>query len=307
MIVSLLVFWFTFIVGVILFLMGIKSTSIILSNKFTIPKSYVNMYSWFVVTFVCLLFLSVKVGYYFNYEGEVLATLTAIDSLWVVFIITHLKQDKWRELPLRKMLLRKIATEKDLEYRKLTSKDFAMANRIEYIPNVIVRERPSVQRKKYVARDNRYILLKPYRNGDKATVVEWYGEKNDCFFKILDNYDSFKSITNLEEILFQIITLYTDFIDRDIFIDFTGFAIKLEDEVTENYQGRATLVITDELIQNDNVEYEDRYIAKKYYLNSFIIHFIGWNFSDIARNNVLVKLGLTELKKLARDRGLYQV
>lgn len=61
----------------------------------------------------------------------------------------------------------------------------------------------------------------------------------------MDNQSSFKNITNLSEILLQMVRLYAKYIDENVFIGSFGFAIKLDEEVRPDYVGRATLVMTD--------------------------------------------------------------
>ena len=304
---SVLVFLLTVFLGLISVFSGLSGATIVSGRKHSLPKTYRIMYlSMFIGLLFFSILLSLRIGYIFPYEGEILATFVLINVPLVMYVFSSRTSKRRKTVTFKNVFLHHKVTKKDLEYQKLTSKQFAEENNIEYIPNVIKKGLSSVDRKKkYVAKDNKYILLYPYKNGNSVRLIEWYGENEKGeYFLIFSNQKSFEGITNLEEILFEIVRLYTKYLREDVFIDFSGFAIKLQDKVTKDYKGRASLVVTDELIRNDRIEYEDRDDAKVYYTKSFLTHFIGWNFGSLARNSMLLKIGLREFRRIAANEGL---
>ncbi len=95
---------------------------------------------------------------------------------------------------------------------------------------------------------------------------------------IMDNRSSFKCIINLSDIILQMVRLYAKYIDANMFIASDGFAIRLDDEVCPDYTGKASFVLTDDAVRNNKVKTNQITEAKKYFLNDFLDHFIGWNF-----------------------------
>lgn len=304
---SVLVFLLTVSFGIFSMFIGMCGATIVSNSKQNLPKSYRIMYlSAFIGLLFFAILLSLKIGYDFSYEGEILVALVLINVPLVIYVFSSRTSKGRKSVAFKNVFFKYKVTEEDLAYQKLTSKEFAEENGIEFIPSVVKKRLSSMEKKKkYVAMDNRCISLYPYKHGNSITPIEWYGENEKGeYFLILSNKNCFEGITNLDDILFDIIRLYSKYIGDDVFIDFSGFAIKLQDEVTKNYKGRASLVVTEELIQNDRIEYEDRYNAKSYYVKIFLTHFIGWNFGRHARQSTSLKVALYELRKLIAKEGL---
>ena len=129
--------------------------------------------------------------------------------------------------------------------------------------------------------------------------------------EILSNEDCFKGITNLGEILGQMIDLYANNLDNEVFISSAGFAIKLEDEVEMPYLGRAKLVLTNKSILNRDVGFseEEKFEAKKKCINTFLGIYLKPNFGVIFENNKelnekLRRFNLEVVKRGLRDRSI---
>lgn len=120
----------------------------------------------------------------------------------------------------------------------------------------------------------------------------------------MDNQSSFKGITNLGDIILQMVRLYAKYIDDNVFIASAGFAIKLDDEVSPDYVGRASLVLTDDAIRNNKVRPEQVTEAKKYFINDFLDHYIGWNFGVAVKSNSQLEKELLEFNNLVISKGL---
>lgn len=304
---SVLIFLLTVFLGVFTIFIGLSGAITVSDRKHNLPKTYRIMYlSMYIGLLFFSVLLSLRIGYDFPYEGEILVTFVIINVPLIMYVFSSRTSKRRISVAFKNVFFKYKVTEEDLEYQKLTSEEFAEENYIEFMPSVVKKRLGSIEKKKkYVAANNRYISLYPYKDGNSVTPIEWYGENEKGeYFLILSNENYFEGITNLDDILFDIIRLYSKYIKDDVFIDFSGFAIKLQDEVTENYKGRASLVVTNELIRNDRIEYEDRYDAKRYYVRSFITHFIGWNFGRNARQSTSVKVALYELRRLIAKEGL---
>ena len=191
-------------------------------------------------------------------------------------------------------------------FQKITAKDIATENGIDYIPKVT--EKKYNSGKEYVnqfyAENGCYILLYPPNDGMPTCPFEWYGEFDGETKMLMDNQSSFKNITNISEILLHMVRLYAKYIDENVFIGSYGFAIKLDEEVRPNYVGRATLVMTDFAIQNKRVNPKQVVDEKKYYINEFLDHFIGFNFGVAVKSNPQLEKELLEFNNLVISKGL---
>lgn len=194
----------------------------------------------------------------------------------------------------------------EADYQKVTAKTVAKENDIGYISDA--RGKKISKKRKYVnsvyAGKGKYILLHPANDGMPTCPIEWYGEFNGKTEMIMDNQSSFKGITNLSEIILQMVRLYAKYIDENIFIASAGFAIELEDEVCPNYHGRAKLVLTKDSIRNNKVKPEQIIEAKKYFINDFLDHYIGWNFGVAVKSNPELEKELIEFNNLVIRKGL---
>lgn len=191
-------------------------------------------------------------------------------------------------------------------YQKITSKQIAAENGIEYIEDAKSARLDSST--KYVhhfySRDGKYISLYPSKTEISTVPIEWYFDFDGELKMLMDNQSSFKNITNLDEIISQILKLYTKYVDRDIFISPESFAIKLEDKVCPNYNGRAKLVLTKDSIRNDTISPNQLIEAKKYFLNTFLDHFIGWNFKDVIKSSPKLEKEFINFNNLVVTKGL---
>ena len=191
-------------------------------------------------------------------------------------------------------------------FQKITAKDIATENGIDYIPSVTEKKYKSGKQyvNQFYAENGCYILLHPANDGMPTCPFEWYGEFDGETKILMDNQSSFKGITNLSEILLQMVRLYAKYIDDEMFIASAGFAIRLDDEVCPDYTGKASFVLTDDAIRNNNVKPEQVIEAKKYFLNDFLDHFIGWNFGVAVKSNPQLEKELLEFNSLVISKGL---
>ena len=192
------------------------------------------------------------------------------------------------------------------DFQKITAKKFATENGIEYISKATGKKLHSNEKyvnQVYAVKGN-YILLHPANDGMPTCPIEWYGKFDGENKMIMDNQSSFKCITNLSDIILQMVRLYAKYIDADMFIASAGFAIRLDDEVCPDYTGKASFVLTDDAIRNNKVKPDQVIEAKKYFLNDFLDHFIGWNFGVAVKSNPQLERELLEFNNLVISKGL---
>lgn len=192
------------------------------------------------------------------------------------------------------------------DFQKITAKMIAEENGIGYIPKATGARIQLYEEfvTRVLAAEGKYILLHPANDGMPTCPIEWYGKFNGEYQMIMDNQTSFKYITNLSEIILQMVRLYVKYIDEDVFIGSMGFAIRLDDEVCPYYYGKASFVLTDDAIQNSQVKPKQVVAAKKFFVNEFLDHFIGWNFGVAVRSNPELEKELLELNDLVISKGL---
>ena len=192
-------------------------------------------------------------------------------------------------------------------FQDITAKDIAEENGIEYTSKAKGEKlsvKGNIVNQYYIAR-GQYILLSPVNDGFATYITfEWYKRYNRKTRMIIDNQSSFKCITNLSDILLQMVRLYTRYIDEDVFIDSDGFAIRLDDEVRPRYKGSATLVLTDDAICNKRIKPDETIKAKKYFVNTFLDRYIGLNFGVAITSNPQLEKELLELNNLVISKGL---
>lgn len=194
----------------------------------------------------------------------------------------------------------------ETKFQKITAKQLATDNGIEYISDARGKRMNSKNEKvnRFYARKGKYLLLHPANDGLPTCPFEWWGTFDGKPKMLLHNQHSFKNITNLAEIILQMIQLYSKYIDDDIFIAWAGFAIRLDDELHPDYHGKATLVLTQDSIRNDKVKPKEIIEAKKYFINDFLDHYIGWNFGVVVTSNAELEKALIDFNNLVIEKGL---
>lgn len=197
-------------------------------------------------------------------------------------------------------------TIENADFQKITAKEVAIENGIGYISKARGRNLNTIKKgvNKVFAAKGKYILLHPANDGMPTSPIEWYGKfllKNKI---IMDNQSSFKCITNLSDIILQMVKLYEKYIDDNMFIASDGFAIRLDDKVCPDYRGKASLVLTADAIRNNKVKPEQVIEAKKYFLNDFLDHFIGWNFGVAVKSDPQLEKELLKFNAVVISKGL---
>ena len=147
---------------------------------------------------------------------------------------------------------------------------------------------------------NNLVYFYPLNDGMPRCGFEFY--KNDKL--IIDNDKEYSQISNLDEILLQMVRIFNQSLDNRIVLDPYYFMLELTDEICENYHGSANLVITEKAIRNQKLNEENFDEATKYFINHFLDHFIGWNFGLSVNRNEDLKRELEELNEKVIDMGI---
>ena len=148
--------------------------------------------------------------------------------------------------------------------------------------------------------DKNLIFLYPVNDGMPTCSFEFYKDGK----LIIDNNNEYSEITNLDEIILQLVEIYNEAIVSRIVLDPYYFMLELTDEIKENYHGKAKLVITEKAIRNQCLNENNFEEARKYYINHFLDHFIGWNFGVSVNRNQELKDKLEELNKVIINFGI---
>lgn len=132
-------------------------------------------------------------------------------------------------------------------------------------------------------------------NDGYATIPFYYYKDRDLVIK---NSNAFTEIENLDEILLEMVKLYSSALDDKIALNPFGFMLKLEDEIQKDYKGKASLVLTDRAIAKQTNE------SRKLCINIFLDHFIGWNFGLSVNRNEELESELIKLNNKVIEKGL---
>ena len=147
---------------------------------------------------------------------------------------------------------------------------------------------------------NNLVYFYPLNDGMPTCGFEFY--KNGEL--VIDNDKEYSQISNLDEILLQMVRIFNQSLDNRIVLDPYYFMLELTDEICENYHGNVNLVITEKAIRNQELNEENFDEATKYFINHFLDHFIGWNFGLSVNRNKDLKRELEELNEKVIDMGI---
>lgn len=299
--------------GIVVLFMGFQAVNT--GWKRVIPKSYRITYcSLYVCYIVGSFYLSRNIIINSPSDGEaifaaILMTLIIADIIFIPAVLIT-REGVTRKISFKNTLVYGFRKKLEKGYQKLNTEEFAMQNNMGYI-SVIGGNRieNDEEIERIIARENKYIKFYPYNDGyNYSPKKEWFGmfyiDGDVSYMKIMDTNKAFNCITNLKEILLQMIQLYWDSIEKDIYMDPYEFGLLLEDEPSSKYVGRARLVMTADTIKNKKIEIDEKEKAKVYYLNRFLDCFIGWNFGAIINEDVELQIRLKQLNELAILKGL---
>lgn len=252
--------------------------------------TYVTLYTCYTVCSICLTRMKNNLS---DLEAIELAIIIALIIANIILIPACVITRNYtvRKISFKNTLLYGFRSKEEQVYQKFDVQEFAKKNNLGYIANITgnrIENDNDIER--IIAKDNKYIKFYPFNDGYAySPKKEWYGkfEKNgsEYYAKIMDTKTAFNCITNLKEIIMHIIQIYTNNINKDVFIDPYEFVLELEDEPVEGYVGTAKLLITEDTIKNSKIEIDEKEKSKKYYLNRFLNCFIGWNFGVVISEN----------------------
>ena len=144
------------------------------------------------------------------------------------------------------------------------------------------------------------VYFYPLNDGMPTCPFEFY--KNGEL--VIDNNKEYSQISNLDEILLQMVRIFNQSLDKRIVLDPYYFMLELTDELCKDYKGNVSLVITEKAIRNQKLNAQNFDEATKYFINHFLDHFIGWNFGLSVNRNDDLKRELEELNEKVIDMGI---
>lgn len=147
---------------------------------------------------------------------------------------------------------------------------------------------------------NNLVYFYPLNDGMTTCGCEFY--KNGEL--VIDNDKEYSQISNLDEILLQMVRIFNQSLDNRIVLDPYYFMLELTNEPCKDYQGNVSLVITEKAIRNQKLNDQNFDEATKYFINLFLDHFIGWNFGLSVNRNEDLKRELEELNEKVIDMGI---
>lgn len=171
---------------------------------------------------------------------------------------------------------------------------------VEFIMSSDLKKISSKSRNIFDIGNKNVIYFYPQNDGMPTCPFKFY--KNEKF--IIDNRKSYSQITNLDNIILQLVRVFDKALDNNIVLDSYCFMLRLDGEVSENYYGGATLMITKNAIRNQELDRKTFEEAKKFYINHFLDHFICWNFGVLIEKNEAIRKELNALNDKVIDMGI---
>lgn len=153
---------------------------------------------------------------------------------------------------------------------------------------------------RYNIDDNNLVFFYPVNDGMPTCPFEFYKDGK----KVLHNQHEYSEITNLDEIILQLVRMFDKSLDEGIVLDPYYFMLKLEDEVKPNYKGKASLVVTEKAIRNQKLNENNFEEATAYFINHFLDHFIGWNFGVSVNRDETLRNELEALNEKVIRKGI---
>lgn len=148
--------------------------------------------------------------------------------------------------------------------------------------------------------DNNVVFFYPVNDGMPTCPFEFLKDNK----VVMHNQNVYSEITNLDEIILQMVRIFDKALDEGIVIDPYSFMLKLNDEIIEDYKGAASLVITEKAIINRKLNERNFDNAQKYFINHFLDHFIGWNFGVSVNRCETLRNELEQLNEKVIDKGI---
>lgn len=147
---------------------------------------------------------------------------------------------------------------------------------------------------------NDLIYFYPLNDGLPVCEFEFYKDGE----LVIGNDKEYSQISNLDDILLQMVRIYDKALDNGIILDPYYFMLELTDEVCKDYHRGASLVITEKAIRNQVINKNNFDEANKYFINHFLDHFIGWNFGLSVNRNETLRNELEKLNEKVINMGI---
>ena len=257
--------------------------------------------------YIVILILIVLTPYVFGYEQEnqgeyMLMIFFAVFLSFIICVIISLKTSEYIEWKKRYQIICK--------YKKITAKEIAKTYSIEYLTEIAdnLNYIGNIGEMYYKIQKDKYIEFLPINNilDNQHIIWEQKNSLSNADEKVISNINCFYEIQNIDEVLKDMIEMYTDSIEKDIFLSSYNFLLKFNEDVTKDYKGTAKLVITDSTLLNSKVELDEKLQYRKDCVSYFLNCFLGYNFGNIIRENEELNKMVKKLYTMATEKELIQ-
>lgn len=297
--------YFTIFIAALCIAFSIFRILYVLIRKKSISKQFRSIHMCLCILLLILIALTPYVfGYQLKHQGEYMLIVMLIEFLcYILGIFTEIKTEeylKWREK------YKKIS-----EYKHVSAESIAKQYNMEYLPKIgdNLNYIGLTGEMYYTVKSKQYIEFLPINTITGTQNIIWKDsfdkqDKQSPYEAIITNLKNFDEIENLSEILKEMIKIYKDSIEKDIFLSCYNFLLKFDQNPSINYTGTAKLVITDETLLNSKIDYNQKTQFRKECISDFINCFIGYNFGEIIRKDKELANKINELYSLAKEKNL---
>jgi len=175
------------------------------------------------------------------------------------------------------------------EEMELTPESIARLLNIQITEDDIKR----IDRKKRSYQLKNKIYFIPPNDGYQKNIYKYY-QNNKV---IIDNQTAFSQITNLDEILIQMVKIFEAALDNDIVLDPYSFMLELTEPTKKIYNGKAKLLMTETAIKNEVLNENTFEEATIYFINMFLDNFMCYNFGKAINRNEKLEEELNKLNE----------
>ena len=174
------------------------------------------------------------------------------------------------------------------------SKKIASIFGLEYYEGIIPKKLSNYSENSFNSNEG---LIYFYPPNDGRPLGDFYFYKDNKI--LISNNKAFSEIENIDEILLKMVKMYEKSLDSDLCINPYGFMLRLKGDLKNDFKGKAELVVT----KNSSIDDSDDK-TKRFFMNRFIDHFIGWNFGAPVKKSKELETELKRLNKKLIRRGI---
>lgn len=159
-------------------------------------------------------------------------------------------------------------------------------------------KRTDSRKRSYQLKNKIYFV--PPNDGYQKNIYKYYQNNR----VVIDNQTAFSQITNLDEILIQMVKIFDKALDNEIVLDPYSFIIELTELPKKTYNGKAKLLMTEAAIKNEVLNENTFEEATIYFINMFLDNFMCYNFGKAINRNKELEEELNKLNEKVIELNL---